>query len=125
MWELREHAEGDIVIKSLKGETLFQRLELTEDEIVERYMDGDDMDVSLAILSVRQELNASYKFKPTKTTDATTTERKTTKEDVAELKKRDISAYRLLEAIAFTKAESPEETRRILSSRVARVMARV
>lgn len=124
MLELRELTDGDVVMKNLKGDTLFQRLELTEDEIVEEYMDGDDIEVSLAILSVRAELNASYKSKPTKIADAPSTDKRTTREEVKALKGKDPHAYRLLEAIVFTKPESPEETRRILSSRVARVMAR-
>lgn len=109
-------------LTAVDEDQLFSILELGEDQIVEELMDGETMEVAIAVLEVRREIEGSYASSKEVKVSEVSDGKKVTKEELERLKKEDIGAYRLLRTIAFSQIEDPKSTRLNLAARVARVM---
>lgn len=115
-------ATGEILARELEEDQLLAILQLSEEDIVEELMDGDDISVGLAVLAVRREIESEYQtgvFQKTTLRDGV---KPVSKKEISRLKDKDAGAYHLLRTMALSKPENPKETRLRLAARVARIM---
>ncbi|MCX6734720.1 MAG: hypothetical protein NTZ25_02295 [Candidatus Peregrinibacteria bacterium] len=109
-------------LTAVEEDQLLSILELREDQIVEELMDGETMEVAIAVLEVRREVEGSYSSSKKVEVSEGSDGKKVTKEELERLRTEDVGAYRLLRTVAFSKIEDPKSTRLNLAARVARVM---
>jgi hypothetical protein len=134
---IERHLEDDdfvVGLSRLSGRTDYddvdfsKGLSLMEEEVVEaREIGKDSPEVALAILSVRKEIRSQYKSKEVNKVPHNPARKNKPREkmvaEVEDLRRRAPDVYGLARAIGLhEKTESPQDLRRRLASRVARIM---